>query len=294
MQISLAPMHATRPALPLRASRLTPRPQLRLAPRAARIEPPLQPIPIPIPIPVDRVRLAAVKNPKLCPREIGKGDVLLTRYPDDAPNFWERIAHDGQVLHAPGPGRSGDHRAIHAMIAIEPGDADSSCQIAEAQLFKANKFACGKFWGGEHDVFAPKNRELGEKAAQIAQTWTKGHIRYSPCLAIHSPFGDTRFHADAKRLAKLAAEGAEHENPAWGKDGTYCSMAVTLAYQAAAIRLGVPIPKAFQIHAKYATPRVLNATLKADPEFTHIGVMSEDCELPQLVKKPDIHRALSC
>lgn len=110
---------------------------------------------------------------------------------------------------------------------------------------------------GLYKVYSPKVVDLGDWAAQIGQVWSSdSKISYSRLRSVISIIRYSNFNSAAKDAsAKYAAQA--FENPQRSIRGSFCSHFILAAYQAAAIRIGVPFSSALKVDGEATSVRVL-------------------------------------
>ncbi|WP_222102772.1 hypothetical protein [Robbsia andropogonis] len=173
-------------------------------------------------------------------------------------------------------------RNSHNPVATEPGGMGDS-EVVEMRGGGIMDTALRK---GLYQVYRPKDKNIGDWAAQIAMLWSSE--RKIPYNAVKSAKSVTRFSnfgplaiASAKKYSKDAFDA----NPKWGSGGAFCSHLILATYQAAAQNTGTPLSGALKVDAKGCSVRTLSHFLKKDTnqfDFSgHLRIKPDDVLFPE-------------
>ncbi|RMQ45693.1 HopBD2 [Pseudomonas cichorii] len=218
---------------------------------------------------------AAVANEKLKKTDLSAGDILILIDQPDNTALTHKIIKIGQRLPSLSLLRDnkGDPALVHAVMWSKtqknPGKVEAKGQgeseIVEMRGGAQLSSSSGPVQKGLYKVYSPKDKNLGDWAAQIGQVWSEDKtIPYSKLKCVLSVVRNSNFKSGAKDASDKYGAQAFENTPRI--QGAFCSHFVLAAYQAAAKRTGTPLTGALKTDAEATSVRTLEHFLKKDEQ----------------------------
>lgn len=231
----------------------------------------------------DVEQVAAVKNNTLQKSDLSPGDILLLVDQPDNTSLTHKIIKNGQRLPALSILRQnkGEPCLVHALMWSktqknpQPAEEKAAAEpeIVEMAGRNLNSSISGNLRGGLYKVYSPKDKNLGDWAAQIGLMWSDERgISYSKRKSVLSVVKNSSFKSIAdKESARYGMHAFENNPPI---RGAFCSHFVLATYQAAAKNIGLPFTGALKVDAEATSVRTLEHFLKKDREnFEYKGYL---------------------
>ncbi|MBL9196699.1 hypothetical protein VB151_14820 [Xanthomonas fragariae] len=225
---------------------------------------------------VNEVRgVSAVFNSKLKKSDLAAGDILILIDQPDNTTCTHQLIKIGQSLPSLSflRNNAGDPALVHAvmwskrrnnvgrMTVNGPGESEIVEMRGGTQLSSSS----GPIRQGMYKVYSPKDKNLGDWAAQIGQIWSaEEKIRYSKPKSVLSILRNSNFNGGAKRASEKYAGQAFENKPRIR--GSFCSHFILAAYQAAAANIRIPFSGALRVDAEATSVRTMEHFLKEDKQ----------------------------
>ncbi|MCV4289839.1 hypothetical protein OH708_18125 [Pseudomonas capsici] len=217
----------------------------------------------------------AVFNEKLKKSDLSAGDILILMDQPDNTTLTHKIIKTGQLLPSLSLLRHnrGDSALVHAVMWSKtpnnPGKVEAKgkgeSEIVEMRGGTQLSSSSGPVQQGLYKVYSPKDKNLGDWAAQIGQVWSEDKtIPYSKLKCVLSVVRNSNFKSGAKDASDKYGDQAFENTPRI--QGAFCSHFVLAAYQAAAKRTGTPLTGALKTDAEATSVRTLEHFLKKDEQ----------------------------
>lgn len=215
-------------------------------------------------------------NDKLKKNDLLPGDILMLIDRPDNTTLTHQLIKIGQLLPSLSLLRHniGDAALVHAVMWSKGKNnagrmtlnSFGEPEIVEMRGGTQLSSFSGPVRHGTYKVYSPKDKNLGDWAAQIAQIWSvERNIPYSKTKSVMSILRNSNFKSAARRASeKYVIQAFENES---GIRGSFCSHFILAAYQAAAINVGVALRGAFKVDAKATSVRTLEHFLKKDRQL---------------------------
>ncbi|MFA0949289.1 hypothetical protein [Xanthomonas fragariae] len=219
--------------------------------------------------------VSAVFNSKLKKTDLSAGDILILIDQPDNTTCTHQLIKIGQSLSSLSLLRNntGDPALVHAvmwskrgnntgrMTANGPGESEIVEMRGGTQLSSSS----GPIRQGMYKVYSPKDKNLGDWAAQIGQIWSaEKKILYSKPKSVFSILRNSSFNGGAKRASEKYAGQAFENKPRIR--GSFCSHFILAAYQAAPANIGIPFSGALRVDAEATSVRTMEHFLKEDEQ----------------------------
>ncbi|WP_248748450.1 hypothetical protein [Pseudomonas sp. MWU15-20650] len=219
----------------------------------------------------------AVFNERLDKTDLSAGDILLLVDQPQNTNLTHQLIKLGQRLPALSPLRrnNGDCELVHAVMwSKRPNNAAKldvngagESEIVEMRGGTKRSSSSSAVRQGLYKVYSPKDKNLGDWAAQVGQVWSvEGGIPYSKPHTILSIVRNSGFKTAAKAASAQYASQAFENRPRFPSKGSFCSHFVLAAYQAAAKNMGIELTGALKVDAQGTSVRTLEHFLKEDKQ----------------------------
>ncbi|WP_256243843.1 hypothetical protein [Pseudomonas sp. MIACH] len=262
IDVSVKPSYHTRAAAEEPFNKLadSPRPPLKAALAPDALRPP-----------------EAVCNARLNKADLSAGDILLLMDQPQNTAMSHRLIKLGQRLPALSVLRrnGGDAELVHALMwSKRPNNgaklgpsAEGESEIVEMRGGSKLSSSSSAVRQGLYKVYSPKDKNLGDWAAQVGQVWSvEGGIPYSKPQSALSVLRNSNFKENAAAASERYANQAFENEPRLLKKGSFCSHFVLAAYQAAAKNIGVELSGALKVDAQGTSVRTLEHFLKEDKQ----------------------------
>ncbi|MCJ2373699.1 hypothetical protein [Pseudomonas sp. RGM 3321] len=219
--------------------------------------------------------ITAVFNGKLKKSDLSPGDILILIDQTDNTCLTHKIIKTGQLLPSMSPLRNnkGDPALVHSVMwsktqnnpdKLEPNGAGDP-EVVQMRGGKQQSSLSGPVQQGLYKVYSPKDKNLGDWAAQIGQMWSADKkIPYSKLKCVLSVVRNSGFKNGGKAASEKYGAQAFENSPRIR--GAFCSHFVLAAYQAAAKQIGTPFTGALKVDAEATSVRTLEHYLKKDSE----------------------------
>ncbi|WP_235668501.1 hypothetical protein [Pseudomonas coronafaciens] len=219
--------------------------------------------------------VAAVFNEKLKKADLSPGDILILLDQPDNTGLTHKIIKTGQLLPSMSLLRNnkGDPALVHAVMWSKTqknpdkleANGTGEPEVVQMRGGKQQSSLSGPVQQGLYKVYSPKNKNLGDWAAQIGQMWSADKkIPYSKLKCVLSVVRDSGFKSGGKAASEKYGTQAFENLPRI--KGAFCSHFVLAAYQAAAKQIGAPFNGALKVDAEATSVRTLEHYLKKDSE----------------------------
>ncbi len=229
-----------------------------------------------------------VHNIKLQKEDITAGDVLILLDQQSNTTTNHQLIKVGQKLVVLSLLRNnkGDPALVHAVMwskrSNNPGrtsiNSSGESEIVEMRGGMQLSSNSGPIRQGLYKVYSPKNKDLGDWAAQVGQAWSADQsVPYSKTKSVLSVLRNSNFGERASKASQSYSKEAFENRPQIS--GAFCSHFIIAAYQAAASRMGIPYSEALKVDAEATSVRTLEHFLKADKDnFEFKGMLNISAE----------------
>ncbi|WP_229610999.1 hypothetical protein [Pseudomonas syringae] len=219
--------------------------------------------------------VAAVANGNLKKSDLSPGDILILIDQPDNTCLTHKIIKTGQLIPSMSPLRNnkGDPALVHTVMWSKtqknPDKLEASGtgepEVVQMRGGKQQSSLSGPVQQGLYKVYSPKDKNLGDWAAQIGQMWSADKkIPYSKLKCVLSVVRNSGFKSGGKASSEKYGAQAFENSPRIS--GAFCSHFVLAAYQAAAKQIGTPFKGALKVDAEATSVRTLEHSLKKDDE----------------------------
>ncbi|KPY73084.1 HopBD2 [Pseudomonas syringae pv. spinaceae] len=219
--------------------------------------------------------VAAIANDKLKKTDLSPGDILILLDQPDNTCFTHKIIKTGQLLPSLSALRTnkGDPALVHSLIWSKTqknpdkleANGKGEPEIVQMRGGNQQSSLSGPVQKGLYKVYSPKDKNLGDWAAQIGQMWSADKkVPYSKLKCVLSVVRNSGFKSGGKAASEKYGAQAFENSPRIR--GAFCSHFVLAAYQAAAKKIGIPISGALKVDAEATSVRTLEHYLKKDDQ----------------------------
>ncbi|WP_438869343.1 hypothetical protein [Pseudomonas sp. L1(2025)] len=230
--------------------------------------------------------VSAVFNEKLKKADLSAGDILILIDQPDNTTSTHQIIKIGQNLPSLSLLRknTGDPALVHAVMWSKrennagrtTANGSGESEIVEMRGGNQLSSSSGPIRKGMYKVYSPKDKDLGDWAAQVGQVWSaEKKVPYSKSKTVLSVLRNSSFKEGAKQASENYASQAFENAPKIR--GSFCSHFILAAYQAAAANMGIPLSGALKVDAEATSVRTLEHFLKEDKQaFEFKGYLKID------------------